>query len=141
MPQQYLFDYEDKPILVEVTALPAAAEDDDQAGVQYANRLTEALKAGAQAAGKGILETTDASVIQAFLTIYKMGQNTGWLIDSLYHNPDNIDQSSLAKVEIEFGLKFNGKAETVVTLGGEASINVRLTWEPKFKPNPPEFKP
>lgn len=126
----FIFEYDDRPILVEIANV-SAPEPESKGRLQDASRLGDAAKAAAKKTVEVVQEVSDEAVQSAFNTVYKMAMHTGSLIKSLHDNPYGVDQSALASVEIEFGLKFSGGIESPVIANGEGSINVKLTWEPK----------
>ena len=112
-------DFDDNmPLLIEVT--PGEAADDD-------NQTQEVLRLG-RSPGSMVRQASDQAVRQAFITIYRMARRTGQMIDALQRHDDQI---ALDKIEIQFGLKFNGNVEAFIAeAGAEASVTVKITWNP-----------
>jgi len=74
-----------------------------------------------------IKELDDAALFHAFHTIFKIARKTEQLIADLPSSaPDH--PHPLTGAEVEFGIKFDSHLNAVVTVGGEASVMVKLTW-------------
>ncbi len=101
--------------------------------------LIEVSSAGAQGRVEGtayrgprgdqIKEFSRAQVAKALSVVRLLAEETRHMVADLQAAPGNDD---LANVEVSFGLTFTGETTAyVVKAGGEASMTVKLVWEPK----------
>jgi hypothetical protein len=118
--EQYTFDTNLPPLLIEVTPASSATSGEG-AGETYRGIFDKAQQA--------VSAASDEAVKSAFRTVWMMARNTGWMIQDLQQHPD---QQTLKSVSVEFGLNFNGEGQVYVAKGSVgASISISMTWEAK----------
>lgn len=115
------FTFDDQlPLRIEVT--PAETPDPST------DDTTQEVLRISQQASTAIRQASNDATKQAFNTIYVMARRTGQMIAALQQQDD---QASLERVEISFGIKFNGDVEAFVAkAGAEATVNVTINWKP-----------
>lgn len=119
---QFTYDFEDdeSPILIEVTETATTSQGGT---VSDTSRMSQRIKAS-------VVQAKDELMKSAYRNIYRFARYTASLIKKVRETEDT--DVPLKQVEIEFGIKFVGETDAIITkAGAESHLNIRMTWERK----------
>ena len=112
---EYTFEYEEGPILVELTPV----EMSGKTGFREASSIEEKVDEAT--------EKADQAFNNALTTIRRTAGRVSAMLTTITADPE---QRPLSKIELEFGLNLKSDANAfIVKAGVEAQMKVKLTWE------------